>query len=357
MTVTPGATGVTVTNAETYGLYTYTGDMVAEGFTVTNTRSTGVLVSYGDLTVKDCEVTESGSYGIYGQEGNLSVTNCVINDVFNAAVLLSKGDQATVSDVDITDAGTYGVYVSRANATISEVTVTNAGSQGLYVGDGDAEITGVLVNVAGSSGVQVSDGDLTLSDATIGNVQGDAVYVSAGDALISELQVVDLSSAQDEQSAVGSGIDVRGHALVTNTLIDKTESYGLYAESAEVSYTTISNGLDRGASIYGNAASSITYSDIIDNGSYGVVGVTKGTNGLQISKSNITGNYEYGVYYAQLMDGCYVADNYRLTGVDTTSGGTIDASFTTKGTQYNYLDSVTSPASAEVTGTGPSTGS
>jgi hypothetical protein len=357
MNVTPGDTGVTVTNAETYGLYTYTGDMVAEGFTITNTRNTGVLVSYGDLTVKDCEVSGSGSYGIYGQEGDLSVSGCVISDVFNGGLLHSKGDQATVTDVDITDAGTYGVYVSRANATISGVTVTNAGSQGIYVGDGDGDITDVMVSGAGSSGVQVSTGDLSLSDATIGNVSGDAVYVSDGDALISDLQVVDLSSGQDEASAGGSGIDVRGRALVSNTLIDKAEGYGLYAESAEVSYTTISNGVDRGVSIYGNDASSITFSDVIDNGSYGVVGVTKGTNGLQISKSNITGNYEYGVYYAQLMDGCYVADNYNLTGVDTTSGGSIDASFTTKGTQFNYLDSVTSPASSEVSGTGPTSGS
>ena len=80
----------------------------------------------------------------------------------------------------------------------------------------------------------------------------------------------------------------------------------------------------------------------------------QGTNGLQLSKSNITGNYEYGVYYVQLMDGCYVANNYNLTGVDTVSGGSIDGSFTTKGTQFIYLDSVTSPSSSQVTGTGPS---
>ncbi|MCK6519859.1 right-handed parallel beta-helix repeat-containing protein [Myxococcota bacterium] len=357
MTVTPGDTGVTVTNAETYGLYTYTGNMVAEGFTTTNTRNTGVLVSYGDLTVKDCEVTESGSHGIYGQEGDLSVTNCVVTDIGGAGVALSEGSLATVTEVSITNADTYGVYVKDADGVLSGVSVDNAGSQGIYITGGDGDITDVTVNTTGSSGVQVSVGDLTLSDATIGNVAGDAVYVSAGDALISELQIVDLSAAQDQSSAVGGGIDVRGHALVTNTLIDKTEGYGLYAQSAEVSYTTISNGLDRGVTIYGNDASSITYSDVIDNGSYGVVGVTKGANGLQISKSNITGNYEYGVYYAQLMDGCYVANNYRLTGADTTSGGSIDANFTTKGTQYNYLDSVTSPASSEVSGTGPTSGS
>ncbi|MBK9647146.1 MAG: right-handed parallel beta-helix repeat-containing protein [Deltaproteobacteria bacterium] len=316
-----------------------------------------MLVSYGNLTVSDCEVTESGSHGIYGQEGDLSVTNCAVSDVGGAGVALSEGALATVTDVSITDADTYGVYVKDADGVVSGVTMTTSGSQGIYITGGDGEITDVTVSGAGSSGVQVSTGDLTLSEATIGNVGGDAVYVSNGDALISDLQVVDLSSAQDEYSAVGGGIDVRGHALVTNTLIDKTEGYGLYAESAEVSYTTISNGVDRGVTIYGNSASSITYSDVIDNGSYGVVGVSKGTNGLQVSKSNITGNYEYGVYYAQLMDGCYVADNYRLSGVDTASGGTIDASFTTKGTQFIYLDSVTSPSSTEVSGTGPSTGS
>ena len=354
MTVTPGDTGVTVTNAETYGLYTYTGDMLAEGFTITNTRNTGVLVSYGNLTVSDCEVTESGSHGIYGQEGDLSVTNCVVSDVGGAGVALSEGALATVTDVTITDADTYGVYVKDADGVVSGVTMTTSGSQGIYITGGDGEITDVTVSGAGSSGVQVTTGDLTLSEATIGNVGGDAVYVSNGDALISDLQVVDLSSAQDEYSAVGGGIDVRGHALVTNTLIDKTEGYGLYAESAEVSYTTISNGQDRGVTIYGNSASSITFSDITDNGSYGVVGVSKGTNGLQLSKSNITGNYEYGVYYVQLMDGCYVANNYNLTGVDTVSGGSIDGSFTTKGTQFIYLDSVTSPSSSQVTGTGPS---
>ena len=43
--------------------------------------------------------------------------------------------------------------------------------------------------------------------------------------------------------------------------------------------------------------------------------------------------------------------------VNVTSGGSIDDSYTTKRTQLNYLDSVTSPASSEVSGTGPTSGS
>jgi hypothetical protein len=168
---------------------------------------------------------------------------------------------------------------------------------------------------------------------------------------------VDLSSTQDQRSALSYGLDVRGHALVTDTIVDKADSYGMYAKSAEIVSSTFSNNNNIGVILYGNDASSVSYCDVTDNGSHGVYGPTTGTNSLDVSYNNVTGNKYYGVVYARALDNNYIADNYSKTGADTTSKGTVDGTLDVSSSQIGSIDAVTNPKSSSVSGTGPASGS
>lgn len=243
------------------------------------------------------------------------------------------------------------VYVNYGDMTVRDAVIVDSGGAGLYVKDGDAMVSGVYIEETDDAGIQVTTGDLTLEDSTLGNTGGDAVYVSEGDALISGLEVRDLSAAQDQPSAGGSGVDVRGYTLLSDCWVDGTEGHAVYAESLDMSACTVSNGAERGVYVYGTDPSTVSLVEISGNGTYGLGGPTADNN-LVVSESNITGNGSYGLYYVGQATGCYVADNAGLSGVDTTSGGTLDGSFDVKGTQVYYIDQLQSPASGEVSGAG-----
>ncbi len=328
VTVNAGTTGVSISDVDGSGVQANTGSIIATGLTVARARNHGAYASYGSVMLSESSFTDLGGFGAYASYDDISVSSTSFNTFVNTAVYVYQGD-ATVTETEMTGVGERGIYVNRGDLEVSETTITAPVYQGILVSQGDASITNVTISDSSDRGIYLTEGDATLDG----------------------VRVVDLDA--DGSSAQSYGIDVRGHITANNVLVDQGESIGLYAESGDLSYSTFSNNDNRGVQFYGEGvASTITYTEITDNSHYGFLGNVSGSNLVDISYANISGNFYYGVYGAQSVDNCYVADNQEESGADTTEEGSLDGDMDVNSTQLYSVDAVSNPQSAEVSGTG-----
>lgn len=347
---TANLSDVVVNNVVSHGIYTYKGDLNLSQATVSTGEAAGVYVYQGDTTIDSVVINDVRSQGVYAFGDATSIQNLTVSGA-GAQGVYAYQTQLTLSDASIEDTDGAGLYIYQGDATIDRVDLSEIGAQGMYVYQGDADVDTMTVMEAVNQGLYVYSGDLLATDVEIANVGDRGVYVYQGDADITNITITDESTGQDQQSAGSHGIDVVGHATVENCLVEKAFYYGLQAKSADVSQCTFSYN-NRGVYIYDNIASTISASEITYNEDYGIVGVTSGSNLVDVLGCNITDNDDYGVYYARNVSGNYIANNYTGSGADTTSSGSLDGTLDAKSTQMYYVDAVSSPQSSALTGVG-----
>ena len=318
-----GAVGVAVSG----------GNLNADGLVVRNSFSTGIDVANGQALLSSCVVENAGSHGIAGRQSPLlSVSNCTVIGSYNNGISLSSGGTLVVADTTIDAPGLTGIHGYRAAVQVTNSSVASSGQNGIYV----------------------HDGSLSVIDTVISNVTTYGIYSSVSDATIDNVQVVDLSPLGDQASAGAMGISVTAAAaIISNTVIDKAQSYGISMVEGSISASTISNGAYTGVYLSGHAASVISGSNITDNLFRGIQTVNIGDNLTDVIGNNITGNGDLAVAYAQSVSGNYIADNKDQSGADVTLGGTVDGIRDTSGPQIYGADAIDTPASTPLSGTGP----
>lgn len=325
-----GTTGVVVEDCDGIGLYANTGNIVADGLVVNRTRSHGVYSTYGSTTLFNLAINDVGGTGVYSYYGPLILENALISNFVN-----------------------NGAYVYMANASISGVNLTESGERGFYANNGDLVLSNSTVEGTVYQGVYVNLGDATLTDITVADAGDTAVYLSRGDATVERLQVVD--SDASGFSTGGVGLYVKGHLIATDVLVTNAKSYGVYAESGDLTDCTLSNNLYSGVYFYGfETASTVQNCELTGNYTFGVQGRSTGENFIDVSGNNIQDNGNFGVYYARLVSGNFVSDNRGFVGVDTEEEGTLDAILDAQTQQMNKVDSITGALSEALTGIGSS---
>ncbi|MCB9758862.1 MAG: right-handed parallel beta-helix repeat-containing protein [Alphaproteobacteria bacterium] len=329
MTAGSPSAPVSIENIDGIGLYAYNGTLTADTVSILNPRSYGVYGAYGDMTLNAVDVVSPGTHGIYNQYGTFTATSVEVIEPLHAGIYVYVGDNAVMDDITVRDAGTEGVYAYRTPLTLSNANISGSDLRGVY-----------------GYGV-----DISVSDAIVSNSLDRGIYVYNGDAILERVQIIDETSGA-EPAAGSHGVDVRGYLLASELTVDGATNHGVYTESGDIAYATLANNGDRGILFYGNDPSTLVYSDITDNGSYGVQGTTTGDNLTDIAYNNITGNQFYGAYYVRLVDSCYIADNDDEVGADLTEDGALDGELDTRGTQVYNVDAVTNPQSSAVSGTG-----
>ncbi|MBJ93473.1 MAG: hypothetical protein CMP23_03260 [Rickettsiales bacterium] len=324
---------VEVVSTRGNGIAVSGGNLDAAGFSVGDAALAGVEIYQGHGQLSSCTIDAAGGHGISArQSGQLLVSDCAVTNSYNNGVLLSEGGTLTLSDVSVLDSGLTGVKAYRSVANITDSTVRNSGQYGVYV----------------------YDGALSLSGSSVANSVSHGVLASLADATLSGVLVVDQSAQQDQPGAGATGVTVIGGlATITDSLIDKAQSYGIRIESGSISGTRVSNGGLTGIYVSGHSASLISGCDVVDNLYRGIQTIYFGNNLTDISDSNITGNGDWGVVYGQSLTGNYIANNKSLSGADLTEGGTLDGVRDTSGTQVFSVDNIVSAAAQVVSDTGP----
>lgn len=329
ITINPGTQGMLIEDTDGVGLYANTGNIYASGVTINRTRSHGVYAPYGSVELSDSSLTTVGGYAVYATYGDVTVSGLIATDFINS-----------------------GVYAYQGDAAVSDSTFTH-GERGIYVNQGDLEASDVTVHNTIYQGIYVNQGDMSLMDAEVADASDRGVYLSDGDAIVERLRVVDLDA--DGSSSESTGLDVRGYLLASDLLIDYSEGHGVYAESGDIAYGTFTNNDGRGVYYYGEELSStLVYSDISGNLSYGVQGPSTGDNLVDVAYNNITDNFYYGTYFVRLVDSCYLADNYDGVGADLSEDLSLDGDLDTRTDQHYNVDSVSNAQSSPISGTGSS---
>lgn len=400
------ATGVQISDVDGVGIYANTGNITASDVEIEDVRSHGVYSVYGDTELSDTTISGAGGIGVYVSEGTLMATEVTVSTVESHGFYASDGDMAltdcevfstdghgasvntgdmTVDGLTVEGAGTYGIYVlggtdgetdysgdlsnvqvsetlsagivgSRASLVVTDATVTDSGAQGIYVVNGNLSVSDSSVSNTESHGYYVSDGYLELIDSEVANVRNSGVAVSVGAASIDGLFVTDADGTGE--STGDNGITLSdpwaGYtSSITNCTIEDVGAIGISAEQAFVSYSEISGSYSHGIYISGRKAASVTYTDVTNAGYYGIYGTSWSINLLDISDSNVTGSYGYGIAYAQSVDNNYVADNDDAVGADTTNEGSVDGVRDASTVQVYGADAITNARSSAVSGTGP----
>jgi len=324
---------VEVLSAGSTGVAVSGGYLSADGVIVRDSFGSGIDVYNGQGLLESCVVENAGSHGISGRQSpSLSVLNCLLSRSYNNGIMLSDGGSLLVTGTTIDEPGLIGIYGYRADTQVVDSSIASPGQYGIYVYDGSLSVSSSIVSNSASHGILSS-----FSDTTIDGVQ-----------------IVDLSPAGDQNSVGGIGISVSSSsATISNSLVDKALSYGISILEGSISSSTISNGGYTGIYVSGHSASSISSSNITDNQFRGIQTVSFGANLTDVSNNNITGNADWGLVYAQTVADNYIADNKGVTGVDTTTGGSLDGILDTSGTQIFAADVISSPSSTPLSGTGP----
>jgi hypothetical protein len=323
-----GTTGVVVEDCDGIGLYANSGTIVAHGLVINRMRSHGIYATYGSATLTNVVIDDVGGYGIYSYKGPLVLENALISNFVNAAAYAYKAD-ASITGVTITAAGERGFYVNNGDLTLSDSTVDGAVYQGVYVNLGDASISDVTISDAGDSGI----------------------YVSRGDATLERVRVIDLDG--DGFSTLNVGLYVKGKITATDVLVTNASSYGVYAESGDLTDCTLSNNLYAGVYFYGfEKASTVQNCALTGNYTYGVQGRSTGENFIDVTGNNIQDNVNWGVQYVRHMDGNFVSDNRGFVGADTEEEGTLDAVLDAKTDQLQKVDSITGALATAISGAG-----
>lgn len=407
LSISAEATGVKVSDVDGSGVSVNTGNITASDLEVSDVRSNGIYATYGDVTLSDSSVDGAGGVGVYVKSGDLSADKVSVSSVESHGFYVADGDMR-LSDGEVTSADGHGVYVNAGNMAIDGLKVTRAGSYGIYLLGGtdgvtaytgtvtdvevsktlsigisanrsDLDLSDATVSETGSSGVtatnanltvadvsvsdteghgiQVSDGALSLSDCDVHDVRNSAVVVSVGTADIDGLVVSDSDGVG--YSASDNGVSIAdtwsGYTnTITNSSINDVGASGITGEKMAISYSeVVSPGTYGVVTSSSHSATTITYTDIVDAGYRGVVGISYGDNLTDVSYSNITGAYDWAVLYAQSVDNNYVANNNDAVGADTTNEGTLDGDRDASTTQINGADAITNARSSAVSGTGP----
>jgi hypothetical protein len=324
---------VEVLSAGGAGIAVSGGNLSADGFIVRNSFGAGVDLYDGQGLLSSCLVENAGSHGIAGRTSpSLSVSSCSIVSSYNHGITLNGGGNLVVASSTVESPGLTGISGYRVSTQVTDSSVVSPGQNGIYVYNGSLSVLGAVISNATTYGIYSS-----LSDTTLDGVQ-----------------IVDLSLAGDQFSAGAIGITVaNASATISNTLVDKAQSYGISMMAGSVTASTISNGDYTGIYLSGHGAASISDSNITGNLFRGIHGISIGANLIDVTGNNITGNGDYGLTYLQDITGNYVADNKGFVGADTTSGGTLDGVRDTHGTQIYGADVINAPAAAVLTGTGP----
>jgi hypothetical protein len=325
-----GTSGLVVEDCNGVGIYANTGNVVADGLVMNRVRSHGVYSTYGSTTLLNVALDDIGGTAVYSYYGPLVLENALISNFVNNGVYVYM-DEASINGVNLTESGERGFYVNNGNLSLSNSTVDGTVYQGVYVNLGDANLS-----------------DLTISDA------GDtAVYLSRGDATVERVRVVDLDA--DGFSSGGVGLYVKGHLIATDVLVTNAHSYGVYAESGDLTDCTLSDNLYAGVYFYGfETASTVQNCSLTGNYTFGVQGRSTGENFIDVTGNTIQDNTNWGVQYVRLMSGNFVSDNRGFVGADTEEEGTLDAILDAQTQQLNKVDSITGALSEALTGVGSS---
>jgi len=335
-----------------FGLYTESPAQIAD--VVMSDVARGVYSASGALTVERADLSNSGFYGIYSSdtEAMVTVRDSVIADVGASCIVAEGGllvdateihrcvgsgvhayKESTVTDSTILDVTGFGVRAGQ-NTTLEQTDIERSGGACLHVSEGDVQMDGGTLLACGGDGIY-SGGSVAITDVTIDAAIGDGVDARGPEVTLTDSQV--LNPLQSGVYGAAATVTVSG------TTIEGAGAYGIRADAMALESSSVIGAALTGLYIESELTSTISRSEIRDNGIFGVYGVVHEGNGIDIVDSNLTGNMGIAVFRARSVMSSFIADNNGETGVDSTWGGVLDGLLETQSDQIRYLDAVSDP--------------
>lgn len=335
--------GLTLAEVAKDGLLISFATVDVDGLTATSLGSRGISLSSTDGSLTNLTLSDMLSMGIAVYEGTVSISSSSVTGSYSSGLNLSVAD-VTLSDITIDDVQ-YGINSSQSTVVAERLDIRNSSRYGAYFLGESAGIADSTITLTEYSGIYSSQGSLTVEGTEISDVASHGIQVARGPATITDSQILD---------AAGRGISSDNSVTLSGTSVQRSASYGIYADELVMSDSEVLQSGSRGIYLTGATASSITNSDIRESAGNGVQGPVVETSNFTVSGSNIVGNEAWGMYGVRVADGNYIADNLGYTAVDTSEDEGGDGSWGIQTTQVKYVDSLTNPSSEEIAGTGPS---
>ncbi|MBQ8803058.1 MAG: right-handed parallel beta-helix repeat-containing protein [Tyzzerella sp.] len=345
------ATGVTVDDSKSYGVFvkgaTFTGQNVTvanttensinisasaedgksvvnvTGLNIKNAGKRGVANSGGEVTLADVNITNPGTYGATTSKsgeyvGKLDITNLTITGVQKNNALNNNGSVMNVSKGTLSDIAGNGAYVENGGQlALTGVEIKDAEKRGIYVNDAKTQVTLTDTKISGTTESSIFQEPGTIVEAdnvTIDTSKSYGVFVNAASFTGKVLKV----SNTTESSFNIESSDENGKSVVTvdGLTITNTDNRGVANRGGDVTLTDVTI---TDAGTYGATTSKVgELVGKLDVTNLTITGV-KANNALNCNGSvlNVT-NEEIGKISGVAQNGIYVenAGEATLTNVE-----------------------------------------
>ena len=247
-----------------------------------------IRVSSTDVDISGFTIKNAGGYGVYAYGSDLNLSNVTIRGCGKSAIYFKYGKSLTLRDSVLENSGggliydTGYKYPATGNAMIERNVIRSNAGDGLYI------------NLASGKSATINDNMIVNSTG----INSDGIYcaIAGGGGLVTVKNNTVKNSGSD-------GVYLSGakNVTVTDTIIDTTKGYGLYAPGCNL--TTI-NATIRGcgkSAIYFKYGKSLTLRDsVLENSGGGLIYDTgykyPATGNAMIERNVIRSNAGDGLY-------------------------------------------------------------